>query len=218
MLRDACRKTEVGGGPSRCIADYLSRLAPRPLIHFPVSDVKVSLWVLLAVGIATGYLAVAARLLGEDARVPAPLESRVAAEVAGLSLEDGDVLRRAIAGSDAAERELTTSSLTQFFIAGLALAIAVGEIDVVLSSHDHALWSTPAYPGGAMQISCGCYAEYAGRLDLAVDVISGAITGFQSGDLSGLDLTTVTAGETIERCDAWLAEAAPPADQSSGSQ
>jgi DNA-directed DNA polymerase III PolC len=30
---------------------------------------------------------------------------RVAAEVAGLSLEDGDVLRRAIAGTDAAERE-----------------------------------------------------------------------------------------------------------------
>jgi len=57
MLRDACRKSEVGSGPSRCIADYLSRLAPRPLIYFPVSDVKVSLWVLIAVGIATGYLA-----------------------------------------------------------------------------------------------------------------------------------------------------------------
>jgi len=45
------------GGPSRRITDYLSRLRLFPMIHFPVADVRVSLWVLLIVGFGTGYMA-----------------------------------------------------------------------------------------------------------------------------------------------------------------
>jgi len=44
-------------GPSRVIVDFFSKLKLKPLIYFPVADVKVSLWLLLIVGLATGYLA-----------------------------------------------------------------------------------------------------------------------------------------------------------------
>ncbi len=58
MLRDiiGSSKSDVAG-PSRRISDYLSRLKLPPMIHFPVADVSVSLWIVLAVGLATGYLA-----------------------------------------------------------------------------------------------------------------------------------------------------------------
>jgi uncharacterized membrane protein YfcA len=57
MLRDALRATKEDSGPSQRIAEYLSRLKLFPMIHFPVADVRVSLWVICAVGLATGYLA-----------------------------------------------------------------------------------------------------------------------------------------------------------------
>ncbi|MEJ2168343.1 MAG: sulfite exporter TauE/SafE family protein [Desulfobacterales bacterium] len=60
MLRDVLRQSaegEEGAGPSRKIADYLARLNLPPMIHFKVADTKVSVWILLPVGIATGYLA-----------------------------------------------------------------------------------------------------------------------------------------------------------------
>ena len=57
MLRDVMRSSDEEGGPSRKIADALARLKLAPVIHFPVADVKVSLWVVMAVGLATGYLA-----------------------------------------------------------------------------------------------------------------------------------------------------------------
>ncbi len=57
MLRDAMRPASEGQGPSRRIADFLGRLSLKPVIRFPVSDVEVSLWILLLVGLATGYLA-----------------------------------------------------------------------------------------------------------------------------------------------------------------
>jgi hypothetical protein len=59
MLRDVLKsgKNGDGGGPSLKIAEYLNRLHLPPVIHFPVADTKVSLWVLMAMGIATGYLA-----------------------------------------------------------------------------------------------------------------------------------------------------------------
>jgi uncharacterized membrane protein YfcA len=58
MLRDALARGAGGDtGPSRKITDYLSRLRLYPLIHFPVADVRVSLWVLMIVGLFTGYLA-----------------------------------------------------------------------------------------------------------------------------------------------------------------
>jgi uncharacterized membrane protein YfcA len=58
MLRDIIRSSKSDtAGPSRRITDFLSRLNLFPLVRFPVSDVRVSLWVLLLVGLATGYLA-----------------------------------------------------------------------------------------------------------------------------------------------------------------
>ncbi|MGE5235581.1 MAG: sulfite exporter TauE/SafE family protein [Acidobacteriota bacterium] len=57
MLRDALRQSADGQGPSRTITEYLGRLHLKPVIKFPVSDVEISLWVLLPVGLATGYLA-----------------------------------------------------------------------------------------------------------------------------------------------------------------
>jgi uncharacterized membrane protein YfcA len=58
MLRDALRKGADGQqGPSRKIIELLARLNLKPVVKFPVSDVEVSLWVLLPVGLATGYLA-----------------------------------------------------------------------------------------------------------------------------------------------------------------
>lgn len=59
MLRDALKSRGPDGdqGPSRRIANFLARLYLPPYISFPVSDVRISLWVLIAVGLATGYLA-----------------------------------------------------------------------------------------------------------------------------------------------------------------
>ncbi len=60
MLKDviSSRKNgETDAGPSMKMANFFSRLNLPPVIHFPVADTKVSLWVLMAVGIATGYLA-----------------------------------------------------------------------------------------------------------------------------------------------------------------
>jgi hypothetical protein len=58
MLRDAMRSsTEEGSGPSRKISEFLSRTNLPPVIHFKVADVRVSLWVLLPVGLATGFMA-----------------------------------------------------------------------------------------------------------------------------------------------------------------
>jgi uncharacterized protein len=60
MLRDVLKSRgngEADGGPSMKIADALARLNIPPVIKFEVADTKVSLWVLMIVGIATGYLA-----------------------------------------------------------------------------------------------------------------------------------------------------------------
>ena len=57
MLRDALRQTADGQGPSRAIIEMLGKLPLKPVVRFPVSDVEISLWVLLPVGLATGYLA-----------------------------------------------------------------------------------------------------------------------------------------------------------------
>jgi uncharacterized membrane protein YfcA len=58
MLRDIAHARASGGSaPSRRIVDLLARLRLHPMIRFPVADVSVSLWVVLACGLATGYLA-----------------------------------------------------------------------------------------------------------------------------------------------------------------
>jgi uncharacterized membrane protein YfcA len=58
MLRDIIRSAQSDvAGPSRQISEFLNRLKLPPMIYFPTADVKVSLWVVLTVGLATGYLA-----------------------------------------------------------------------------------------------------------------------------------------------------------------
>lgn len=57
MLRDALSRAEEEAGPSMRLAEFLSRIHLPPYVHFRVADVRVSLWLLLAVGLATGYLA-----------------------------------------------------------------------------------------------------------------------------------------------------------------
>ena len=58
MLRDIARSSKEGDAkPSRKIVEFLARLKLPPVIHFPVADVQVSLWVVLVCGLATGYLA-----------------------------------------------------------------------------------------------------------------------------------------------------------------
>lgn len=59
MLRDALKKSNGNeeAGPSRRITEFLANLHIPPFIHFKVADVRISLWILLLVGLATGYLA-----------------------------------------------------------------------------------------------------------------------------------------------------------------
>jgi uncharacterized membrane protein YfcA len=58
MLRDALRSGKSDEtGPSMRIANFLARLHLPPYISFPTADVRVSLWILMLVGLATGYLA-----------------------------------------------------------------------------------------------------------------------------------------------------------------
>lgn len=60
MLKDVLNsrgKGEEDGGPSMKIAEFFSRLNLPPVIYFDVADTKISLWVLMAGGISTGYLA-----------------------------------------------------------------------------------------------------------------------------------------------------------------
>lgn len=61
MLRDIMTSGSAGGdqdgGPSRKIADRMSRIKIPPMIYFKVADTRISLWIILPIGIATGYLA-----------------------------------------------------------------------------------------------------------------------------------------------------------------
>ena len=58
MLKDILKSRKgEGAGPSTKIVDFLNKFRLRPLIHFPVADVSVSLWIILICGLATGYLA-----------------------------------------------------------------------------------------------------------------------------------------------------------------
>jgi hypothetical protein len=60
MLKDILKSSQNGessAGPSRRIADLIGRLNLPPVIHFRVADTRVSLWIVLLMGTATGYLA-----------------------------------------------------------------------------------------------------------------------------------------------------------------
>jgi uncharacterized protein len=57
MLRDLRQQGGGMAGPSRTIVDFCGRLHLPPMIYFKVADARVSLWIVLIVGLATGYLA-----------------------------------------------------------------------------------------------------------------------------------------------------------------
>ncbi len=57
MLRDALKGGEGDKTPSMKIANFLSTLHLPPYVNFKVADVRVSLWIVLIAGLATGYLA-----------------------------------------------------------------------------------------------------------------------------------------------------------------
>jgi len=52
MLRDVLKS-----GESRKLADFLGRIYMPPYVYLKVADVRVSLWIILVAGLATGYLA-----------------------------------------------------------------------------------------------------------------------------------------------------------------
>ena len=58
MLKDIINTRKGNGsGPSTTIVDFLNKFNLHPIIHFQVADVRVSLWIVLFCGLATGYLA-----------------------------------------------------------------------------------------------------------------------------------------------------------------
>lgn len=60
MFSDLIKSSKPGAagmGPSRKISEFLARLHLPPVIYFKVADVEVSLWVVLFIGTATGYMA-----------------------------------------------------------------------------------------------------------------------------------------------------------------
>ena len=59
MLRDVLksRKTAMEQPKSPRLAALLAKMQLPPFVYFPVADVRVSLWVLLVVGLAVGYMA-----------------------------------------------------------------------------------------------------------------------------------------------------------------
>jgi uncharacterized membrane protein YfcA len=60
MLRDSLRSresSEKSAGPSMKIANFIGQLHIPPYIRFKEADVRVSLWIILVVGLITGYMA-----------------------------------------------------------------------------------------------------------------------------------------------------------------
>jgi len=59
MLRDALRKGEKSekAGPSMKIANIVGQMHLPPYVRFKEADVRVSLWIILGVGLITGYMA-----------------------------------------------------------------------------------------------------------------------------------------------------------------
>ncbi len=55
MLKDASAKDNRG--PSTRIAEFFSHLKIPPMIYFPTADVRISFWLVSAVGLMTGFLA-----------------------------------------------------------------------------------------------------------------------------------------------------------------
>lgn len=58
MLKDALRTMkDASAGPSKVLVSLSSKLRFKPMIHFSVSGVDISLWTIVVIGIAIGYMA-----------------------------------------------------------------------------------------------------------------------------------------------------------------
>ena len=58
MLKDAMRTMkDSAAGPSKALVSLSSKLKFKPMIHFPVSGVNISLWTIVVIGIVIGYMA-----------------------------------------------------------------------------------------------------------------------------------------------------------------
>jgi uncharacterized membrane protein YfcA len=58
MLKDALRTMKDSAvGPSKVLVTLSSKLKFKPMIHFPVSGVDISLWTIVVIGIGIGYMA-----------------------------------------------------------------------------------------------------------------------------------------------------------------
>jgi uncharacterized membrane protein YfcA len=58
MLKDALRTMkESSAGPSKALLQLSSKLKIKPMINFPASGVRISLWTILFIGTAVGYMA-----------------------------------------------------------------------------------------------------------------------------------------------------------------
>ena len=57
MLKDVLGSRKGAEGPSTKLVSFFTKFQLPPRIHFRIADVKVSIWLILLVGLATGYLA-----------------------------------------------------------------------------------------------------------------------------------------------------------------
>ncbi len=57
MLRDVMKGGKDKGEPSRKLSEFLGRIYMPPYVYLKVADVRVSLWIIMIAGLATGYLA-----------------------------------------------------------------------------------------------------------------------------------------------------------------
>lgn len=57
MLRDVMKGGKDRGEPSRKLSEFLGRIYMPPYVYLKVADVRVSLWIIMIAGLATGYLA-----------------------------------------------------------------------------------------------------------------------------------------------------------------
>lgn len=55
MIRDILREKK-NGGPSTRLAEFFARHKIPPVVYFPTADIRVSIWLVAAVGLFTGFL------------------------------------------------------------------------------------------------------------------------------------------------------------------
>ena len=78
MLKDVMgKKKDADSAPSRRLTDWLSRLYMPPYVHLKVADVRVSLWIILAAGLATDVVGVRGVVVEVGGAVEGAVDRRV---------------------------------------------------------------------------------------------------------------------------------------------